>query len=358
MKLIVPLGGRGSRMQPHSLHRPKSLLRLAGATVLDHVLAALEGLEPSGIVFIVGPDGDPIRDWARRSLEIEHHFVEQPEPEGQAQAIALAREHLAGELLIVFADTLFAIDPAAFQTARRRAPLPDGLLFVQEVEDPSALGVARVDDDGRVLELIEKPETPVSKLAVMGLYYLREGASLLGAIDGLMAEGRRTKGEFYLADALQDMIEAGARFLALPVEAWWECGTVPDSIAAQRFLLERGLGPAGAEAGSPGTWGPKSRLIPPVHIGEGVRVTDSVIGPHVHLEAGCEVVRSRVGPHVSVDAGARVTRARVRDTIIGAAAAIEDSELDASILGPGAEVAGLCGSANLGDASQVRARRA
>jgi glucose-1-phosphate thymidylyltransferase len=351
-------------MQPHSLHRPKSLLRLAGGSVLDHVLTSLGDLEFDSTIFVVGPDGGPIRDWARDGMAKrgKAHFVEQARPEGQAQAIALAREHLQGEVLIVFADTLVEIEVDALRKAIGADDRPDGMLFVREVEDPSALGVALLNTDGSVARLVEKPSEPVSNLAVMGLYYLRDGDRLLAAIEQLIEADRRTKGEFYLADALQDMVSEGARFRTLPALAWRECGTIEDSLSTHRYLLERRLGegsslqrPADLQVAERTQVDESSRLIPPVFLAEGAKITNSKVGPYVHVEAGVLIEDATVGPYVSLGAGARVTRSRVRDTISAAGAAIEDAIIEWSILGEEAVVRGFRGSVNIGDASSLSA---
>lgn len=237
MNIILPVAGLGLRMRPHTLHRPKALLHVAGDTVLGHVLDDLAAaITADRWVFVVGHLGAQVEAWVRARYPFEARFVTQPQPRGQADAIALAREHLAGPVLIVFAaDTVFDIDLAglADQTAD-----VDGAVHLMPVDDPRRFGVAVLDAAGHVARFVEKPATPVSDLAVVGVYFVRDGAWLAHAIDRLVAERPPTAGEHYLADALQIMVDEGARLAARPVRAWVDCGTVPATLAAQRYLFE------------------------------------------------------------------------------------------------------------------------
>lgn len=353
MHLVLPLGGRGSRMQPHSLHRPKAMFRLAGRTVLGHVFDSLAGLEIQRVTFILGPDGAAIEAWASEHCPWPAHFLVQHQPDGQAAAILLAREALVGPTLIAFADTLFEADAAALA---RLSPEADGILHLKPVKDPSQLGVARVDAEGRVLELIEKPSQPSSKLAVMGLYWLREGRDLVRAADALVASGLRTRGEYYLTDALSAMIAGGARFQSLEVTVWEECGNLEDTLRAHRYLLGRRLAEGQAERSDMDRLRaahPDCHFIPPVHIGRDVRLTGSRIGPMVWIEDGCRVEDSQIGPNVSLGPASQLRDVHLEDCIGAGGLNLERVRLSDSTLGEGTCISGFAGSLHLGDHSRI-----
>ena len=340
-------------MRPHSLHRPKALFRLAGDEVLGHVLGTLSGLDIDRATVIVGPDGAAIQDWFGERCGWPAQFIVQPEPLGQAAALALAGEQLVGETLVVFADTLFETDMAALNSVPAAA---DGLLHVMPVADPSAFGVVLPNRDGTVARLVEKPRVQVSGLAVMGLYWLRDGEWLLRAAERVVAEGPGRQGECYIAEVLQRMIDEGARLLTRPVEAWHDCGNPADTLSAHRYLLQRRLADdaaAGLSLKALQAAHPSARFLPPVHVGPGARIAHSLVGPHAWIEADCQVEHSLLGPHVTLGAGSRVHDTSLRDVITERGVRIRSSQLRESLLGRGSRAAGYSGSLNLGDASRI-----
>lgn len=382
MHLVLPLGGRGTRLLPHTRTRPKALLRLAGDTVLGHVLARLAGLRFERTTVVVSPDGGAVEDWLRQSLALgggAHRgfrpgaldVVLQPEPLGQSQALALVADGLIGETLIVFADTLFEVD---WSDVVGQTDGLDGHLFVQRVPDPSAYGVALLREDGTVASLIEKPTEPVSDLALLGVYHLRDGAALADAVRAQLDRGTTLGGEAYLADALTLLIQGGARLGTAPVGVWEDCGRPAEVISAQRYLLSSawhaGQAPGGPdwlrEPSALAAAYPDCRFLPPVAvapdaalsgsvigprvaIGPGARVASSVLGPEVLVEPGAVVENSLVGPFVSLGAGSRGLSARLSDVILGVGAEVREAGLEASILSPGAKARGQAARLGLGE---------
>jgi glucose-1-phosphate thymidylyltransferase len=345
MKVIIPAAGLGTRLRPHTYHRPKPLVHVAGDTVLGHVLDNLDGLEIEEMIFIVGHLGEQIKAYVESRYRFTTRYVRQEQLRGQAHAIALAREQIDGPLLIVFVDTIFTAD----LTALASAPA-DGVIHVKEVEDPRRFGIVTVTERGQITQFVEKPAVPTSNLAVVGIYYLKDGPWLLRAIDELIARGQETRGEFYLADALQIMIDQGAELVAWPVSVWEDCGTVPAILRTNRHLLHR-LPPAEP----PAALGPDVVLVPPVHLSPDATVTASVIGPYVHIGAGCRIDRSVVGPYVSLAERAHVTNALIHDAIVDTGARIEEAALTASLIGANARVHGRFDRLNVGDASEIDA---
>jgi len=325
MKVIIPLAGFGKRLRPHTYSKPKPLLNVAGKAVLGHVLDKLSGLEVEEIVFIVGYLGDQIEEYVSAQYEFPARYLEQKELLGQAHAIKLAQDHVREDVLILFVDTLFEADLSAL------LELPsDGAIYCKEVKDPRRFGVVTLGDDGFITEFVEKPAEPLSNLAVIGLYYLKDAPALFLAIDDLIEQNIQTKGEFFLADALQLMVNRGQKLNAWTVDVWEDCGTPEAVLHTNRYLLEHGHATDGNE-----------------------QVVNSVIVPPVHIARTAHVVNSVVGPYVTIGEGAEVRSSIVRDSIIDAEASIEEAMLEHSLVGTQALVRGQLHRFNVGDSSAV-----
>ena len=321
MKVIIPLAGFGARLRPHTFTKPKPLINVAGKPVLAHILDSLAGLDVDEMVFIVGHLGDQIQAYVSENYNFHARYVEQKELKGQAHALYLAREYLTGPILIVFVDTIFEADLLHLPTDY------DGVLYVKEVPDPRRFGVA-VIKDGAIARLVEKPTEPVSNLAVIGVYYIRQGERLLAAIEELLRRDIKTKGEYFLADALQLMIDGGAKFKAVTLDVWEDCGKPETVLQTNRYLLDKTGGHAG-------------------------NTEDSVIIPPVYIADSARVIQSVIGPYVTIADKAVVQRSIVQDSIIDKGARVEDATLTLSLIGDNALVRGECVQLNVGDSSQV-----
>ena len=325
MKVVLPMAGFGKRMRPHTYTKPKPLLPVAGNTVLGHVLdkvILLPDLEE--VIFIVGWLGDQIEQYVTANYDFPARYVEQRELLGQAHAIALARDYLDGPIIIIFVDTIFETDLREVVN-----PNVDGVLCVKPVEDPRRFGVAVVEE-GRVTRLIEKPKGFEHNLVVVGVYYIKDSQWLLRAIDELMARNIQTKGEYYLADAFQVMVDQGAHFRVHPVEVWEDCGKPEAVLHTNRYLLDHGRdNTAQVQAEN-------SVIIPPVYVHPQAQVVDSIIGPYVHISAGCQV-----------------RNAILRDVILDNNVQVEDILLEKSLLGENTVVRGQYQRLNIGDSSTV-----
>ncbi|MHB1296212.1 MAG: sugar nucleotidyltransferase [Anaerolineae bacterium] len=323
MKVIIPLAGFGKRMRPLTWSRPKPLLNVADKPILGHVLDKFIPLQPEEIVFIVGWLGDQIQEYVSANYDVNASYIVQRELKGQAHALYLAKEHIQGPCVVVFVDTLFEADLS--HLASQQA---DAVLYVKEVADPRRFGVV-VEEAGRVVRLIEKPSGFEHHNAVIGLYYVREGAELVSAIEELLARNIQTKGEFYLADAFQIMIDRGARFVTEPVSAWEDCGEFGTLLQTNRYLLENGHANA--------VQAPGSTIVPPVYVHPSA-VLDGAI----------------VGPYASIGENVHVRNATVRDSIIDDHTTIENSCLEHSLIGRSVIISGATGQMNLGDDSSVK----
>ena len=322
MKVIIPLAGFGTRLRPHTYTKPKPLVSVAGKPVLGHILDKLTGLDIEEIIFIVGYLGDQIRDYVEANYHFPTRYIEQKELKGQAHAIYLAKDYVSGPVLIIFVDTIFDCDLSNLPQEPS-----DGILYVKEVDDPRRFGVV-ITEHGFITRLVEKPSTPVSNLAVIGLYYVKDSQMLQDCIAELIEKDIKTQGEYFLADAFQLMIDRGARLVARTVEVWEDCGKPETVLHTNRYLLEHG--------GAREIPTENSVLIAPVHIAKTAVIKDSV-----------------VGPYVSVAEGATIVRSIVQDSIINESARIEDANLSQSLIGKDAHVRGSAQKLNVGDSSQV-----
>jgi glucose-1-phosphate thymidylyltransferase len=322
MDVILPVAGLGTRLRPQTWSKPKPLVSLAGKTILAHVLDRVLPSNPEKIVFITGYLGHHIESWARENIRIPTEFVVQTEMRGQTDAIIRARDISREDALILFPDMLFEADFSIIDQTDA-----DVIMFTKEVDDPSALGIAVVEN-GRIVKLIEKPKELVSKLAVIGIYYIRSMPALYEAIDDQMARGIKTKNEFFIADAIQLMIDSGAKVISAPVTLWEDCGNAESLLSTNRILLSRNENHTEMR-------------------GNSIVIHPSVVDPSATLE------RSVVGPYASVGENCRIANSVISDSIIEDGATVESAELSQSIVGFNASVRGRPASLNVGDTSTI-----
>jgi glucose-1-phosphate thymidylyltransferase len=331
MKLLIPMAGRGTRVRPHSHVTPKPLISVKGRSMVERIVDTFTEVLPTGLdegVFVLGPDfGDEIRDQLQDICDrhdMTAHFPVQEEALGTAHAVGAAGEHLDGEGIVVFADTVFDMEPGVdLEDA-------DVVAWVKHVDDPSRFGVA-VREGERVVRLVEKPEEPISHEALIGIYYVKDLARLAGEIDDLIERGERGKGgEYQLTDALDGMLQDGAVFKTASVTEWLDCGTIPALMHTTKHIL--------------------TKEHDDLHHGT---VTNSIIHDPVYIGPGAVVTDSIVGPNVSIEAGAEVQGSIVRESIVFAEAQVHNAMLDDSLVGRHAEVWGTPRRANVGDHSTL-----
>lgn len=342
MQVVIPVAGLGTRLRPHTHTRPKPLVTVAGKPVLGHILDKLVGLDIERMVFIVGYLGEQIREYVETHYDFPTAYVTQRELRGQAHAIRLTREQVDGPMLIIFVDTIFDADLKALEQVDE-----GGVIYVKEVDDPRRFGVVTLDEQGIITRFVEKPSVPISNLAVIGMYYIKDHALLYECIDELIEEGQQTKGEYYLADALQRMVDRGVRLKAGPIDVWEDCGTAESLLQTNRYLLRETVTNHAVSEGA--------IIIPPVSIPASARIEDSVIGPYVSVGENCVVRKSVVGPYVSLANGSEVDCAIIRDSIVNEGARIETAMLSNSLIGNHARVRNSLERLNVGDSSQIDA---
>ena len=326
IKVVIPMAGLGTRLRPQTWSKPKQLVSVAGKPVLDHVLDMLSTLpDPQNIelINIVGYLGDQIEDHMREHHPgIKSHFVLQDDPRGQSHAIYLAREFLSGPMMVVFADTLIDTDLSILADEEH-----DAIAWVKPVPDPRRFGVAVLAQDEQVTQLIEKPQEMDNNLVVVGFYYFRSAEDLLSAIETQMERDVQLKGEYFLADAINIMLENGLKMRPERIDIWLDAGTPEALLETNRYLLENGHA--------------NSHQLPDR---SGV-----VINPPVFVHPTAELENCVIGPFASIGAGARVSSSIVRDSILENEAQVANVSLENSLIGRHAQVQSRPGSVNVGD---------
>ncbi|MGQ9863269.1 MAG: sugar phosphate nucleotidyltransferase [Bacteroidia bacterium] len=309
MRIIIPMAGEGKRLRPHTFTLPKPLFPVLEKPVLQWLLEEVQRLLQGKITTLayvvrnLNPDYQVLLSRLGEQMGVPVEFFEQSEPLGTAHAIYQARQHLEGEVVILFADTIF-------RSQARVSPNADGAIWVREVDNPRAYGVVQLSSQGWVVDLVEKPEKPISRQAIIGVYYLRQGQRLVPAIEHLFAHDIRSKGEYQLTDALKKLVGEGMRLEALPTELWLDCGSRRLILEAQKHLLKDSFVDPGAQVA-------ESVLRAPYYIGEGAIVRHSVVGPYAVVEKHAQVEESVVS-HSLIRSHATVKSAHLREALIGA----------------------------------------
>ncbi|MFO7894884.1 MAG: sugar phosphate nucleotidyltransferase [Longimicrobiales bacterium] len=320
MKVVIPLAGKGTRLRPHTYTTPKPLVHVGGRPVMSYILDDLRELGVEEAVFIVGYMRDHIEAYiAEEYPEFTSHFVEQKVQDGTAGAVKLAEPFIDEDLLIIFVDTLFDAD---LSMAESLGEGDAGVIWAKEVEDYQRFGVIVTDDDGYMERIVEKPTEPISKLANIGLYYIRDWALLFEGIDDTLQGTLGPGGEYYLTDAFQYMIDHGARIRTAEVAGWYDCGKPETLIETNRHLLETTRG-RHADAGG-------ATLTDPIRVEDDVTLDGATLGPNVTLEAGTTVRASTL-----------------RDCIVGRDAVIEECDLHDSVIGDRAVIKAVTGSVSV-----------
>ena len=322
MKVIVPLAGKGTRLLPLTRRVPKPLIRVAGRPIMDYVMDTLKGLDVEELIVITGHLKDVVHDYIGEHYPFKAKYVEQKTLDGTAGAINLARPYVDGPVLIVFVDTLFDADLSLIRTTDA-----DGIIWAKEVVDYQRFGVLVTDREGSLTRIVEKPDTPISRLANIGLYYIRDWQTLFDGIAEVMRQPPGIGAEFYLTDAFQYMVDRGRRLQVAEVTGWYDCGKVATLLETNHHLLEHGR--ARALRQMPGV-----TIRPPVYIEDGVTLRAATIGPNVTIEAGSDVRESTIENSI-LGKNVRVLRASVRGSVVGDRQVIEDRSVDGCVVDAG-----------------------
>jgi glucose-1-phosphate thymidylyltransferase len=321
-KAIIPCAGEGRRLKPHTHTTPKVLLNVAGKPLIGHIMDRLVEAEPEEVFVIVGKEKEQIQRYLTSNYQLKFIFVEQKDPKGLGDAVARTSDYFRNNpssVLILLGDTIVDLN-------LKELIGKENFVGTKAVDDPRRFGVVEVRD-GYITKITEKPLEPKSNLAIVGVYYFYQSDPLFEALEKIIKEDRKTRGEYQLSDALQEMIDMGEKLKIFPVEYWLDCGTPEALINTNRYLLQ-----------TTNYYQPRERvvIIPPVYIEDSASIEESVIGPFVSI-----------GPE------AEIRNSIVRDSIINERAFVENCLLESSILSENAAVRSRAHHVNLGAYSEL-----
>jgi glucose-1-phosphate thymidylyltransferase len=328
MKAIIPVAGAGTKLRPHTYTQPKALIPLAGKTILSIIVDQLHEAGINDFVFIVGYLGDKIQDYIK--LKYPHlncQFVYQNERNGTGFAIELTKEIVGKdeEVFIVLGDTI------AEYNVKEILASPDSMLGVKKVDDPRNFGVAEIDENGIISRVVEKPAIPKSNMALVGIYKIKETSLLFSCIKRIIDQEGIPHDEFTLTDALECMIQRGAKIKFFKVQNWFDCGKKETLLESNATMLKKFGGKVIGQEKFENTI-----IIPPVSIGEGCDIKNSVIGPNVSI-----------GEHTVLN------YTIVKESIIGSYSKLYDVVLDESLIGSDTGIKGETRSLSIGDDTDI-----
>ena len=331
MQAIIPVAGAGTRLRPLTYTQPKALISVAGKPILAFIIDELVENGICDFVFVVGYLGEKIREFVEKNYpNLNAKFVTQENREGLGHAIWRAKEtlDLEKDLVIQLGDTIVDID------IKKVLAEQYSMLCVKKVDDPRTFGVAEIDKEGFIKEVVEKPLIPKSNMALVGFYFIRETQKLFEALDYNIQNNLRNNNEFYLTDGLQKMINDGVKFRAYKVEQWYDVGKKDILLETNEILLKR----LGDKAGNNG-FSFNSIIVPPVQIAKGAKIKNSIVGPNVSIGESTEINYSII-----------------KNSIIGSFTKLENVVLHSSLIGSDSSISGLSQSLNIGDNTEIDLR--
>ncbi|RTL50980.1 MAG: glucose-1-phosphate thymidylyltransferase [Sphingobacteriales bacterium] len=327
MKAIIPVAGAGTKLRPHTYTQPKALIPIAGKTILSFIVDQLHEAGINEFIFIVGYLGEKIQEYVAQTYpHLITHFVYQNERQGTGHAIELTKNIVGDdEVFVTLGDTICEFDVKEVLNS------PHSMLGVKKVDDPRHFGVAAIDENGFIEQVVEKPAIPKSNMALVGLYKIKETNFLYECLHHIFTQNIRTLGEYNLTDALECMIARGAKFQSFKVKNWFDCGKKETLLESNATLLKKFGGKTDDTA----------------------KLENTIIIPPVSIGAGCTLKNAIVGPHVAIGANTHIQFSILRDSIIGSYTHLFEVVLDNSLIGSDASVKGLSRSLNIGDNTEI-----
>lgn len=327
MNIIIPMAGLGKRMRPHTLTVPKPLLPIAGKPIVHRLVEDIAKVCPekiSSIGFIIHPSfGKEVEESLKKiaaEVGATGRIYYQEQAMGISHALLFAKELFTGKVIVAFADTLFK---AEFKLDTNQ----DGIIWVQQVNDPSQFGVVKLNDKGEIVDLVEKPSSFVSDLAIIGIYFFKDGAGLAREMQYLIDNDIKDKGEYQFTSALQGLNKKGAKLMPGQVSEWLDCGnknvTVQTNQRYLEFIKDQKLVSANAKVTN-------SVIIAPSFVGDGAVIENSVIGPHVSIGENSRISDSRI-KNTIIQKETRISKAVLENSMLGNFVNFEGSALDLSV---------------------------
>lgn len=322
------MAGMGKRMRPHTLTVPKPLIPIAGKPIVQRLVEDLAKIatEPiDEVSFVIGDFGKEVEDslcTIAHDMGIVPRIYYQSQPLGTAHAVLCAAPSLKGKVIVAFADTLFRADFTLENNS-------DGVIWVRQVADPSSFGVVKTDKDGIVTDFIEKPKKFVSDLAIIGIYYFKDGKNLKSELQYLVDKNIMVNGEYQLTDALQNMKNKGMKLRTSQVDEWFDCGNKEATLQTTKRILELSN--------------------PNELISDNAQIINSVIIPPCFIGKEAKIENSVLGPYLSVGKHSHIKNSIIRDSIIQRYTDVEGINIQNSIIGNHAEIHGVSSEVNIGD---------
>ncbi len=330
MRIIVPMAGMGKRMRPHTLTTPKPVIPVAGKPIVQHLMEDIIRMcnqKVEEIAFVVGHFGEEAEKnliKIAEDLGAKGSIHYQDVPLGTAHAILCAESALKGPVVVAFADTLFSAD-------FKMDPNCDGVIWVKQIEDPRQFGVVKTSADATITDFVEKPQEYVSDLAIIGIYYLKDGEYLRSELQYLIDNDIKDKGEFQLTNALENMKAKGKILKAGKVDEWLDCGNKDATVYTNLRVLEM--------------------KYPKNHIASSAKINNSVIIPPCFIGDDVIIESSVVGPHVSIGKNTKVTNSILKNSIVRDHTQLIDAGIDNSLIGNYVHYHGQLKDLSIGDYS-------
>lgn len=319
------MAGMGKRMRPHTLTTPKPLIPIAGKPMVQHIVEDIIKVcdeQVDEIAFVVGRFGKEAENnliAVAESLGAKGSIFYQDEPQGTAHAIMCAKDCLTGKVVVAFADTLFV---ANFKMDSSQ----EGIIWVQKVEDPKPFGVVKLDTNNVITAFVEKPQEFVSDLAIIGIYYFKDGEYLRSELQYLLDNKIKEKGEYQLTNALENMKAKGTKFSPGKVTEWLDCGNKDATVYTNQRVLEV----TKDRARNSNFVNKNSTIIEPCFIGDNVQLIDSTVGPYVSVGEN-SVIENSVVKNSIIQTNSKVVKAELSNSMIGNYAEFSGKSNDASI---------------------------
>jgi glucose-1-phosphate thymidylyltransferase len=326
MKIIVPMAGMGKRMRPHTLTTPKPLIPIAGKPIVQRLVEDIARACPDKVdevAFIIGKFGKETEANLVRiatDLGAKGTIYYQDEALGTAHAIMCAKESLTGKLVVAFADTLFKAD---FKIDDKQ----EGVIWVEKVADPRPFGVVKVNAENVITDFVEKPETFVSDLAIIGIYYIKDGDNLRKELQFLLDNNIRDKGEFQLTNALENMKNKGIKFAPGKVIEWLDCGNKDSTVYTNQRILEFNKGKDLVSKTHTST---NSVIIEPCYIGENVKLVNSVVGPYVSVGNNTVIENSNISNSI-IQTNSKLSHCNITNSMVGNSVDFKSMPLEFSL---------------------------
>lgn len=314
MNIIIPMAGMGKRMRPHTLTTAKPLLPVAGKPIVQRLvedIVATCNEKVDEIAFIIAPNfGKEVEQHlckVAETLGAKGKICYQEQPLGTAHAILCAADSLKGNVFIAFADTLFK---AAFSIDINK----DAIVWTQKIDDPAAFGVVKLNDANEIEAFVEKPKDFVSDLAIIGVYYFKDGENLKGELQRLIDLDIKQKGEYQITDAMEHMLKNGLKFYTDQVNEWLDCGNKDATVYTNQRILE--IKKDKEQLTDSTAIITNSVILQPCFIGKNVIITNSVIGPHVSLEEGVKVNGSHIRNSI-IQMNSEISNCHLQNSMVG-----------------------------------------